>query len=287
MEILILTLTRGAVYALVAVGFVLVFSVGGILNLAHGTLFMLAAYFTYIFYVFLFGSAGTLALLGAIGLAIAAVCIFALILYFAVFGRKIESPSYVMVISLAIALFTEQILSLKFGVTSTGVPSLLQGSTSLLGVRVLWTELLILPVAAVTLVSLWTFLRYTKAGKAIEAVAQNRDGAVLIGIKTTSVLALTMGISAGLAALSGILISSLVTVVPSIWSYWLIKSFAIAILGGLGSLPGAVLAAFLLSFFEVVTTFAISAHFADLITLSVIVVALVFKPSGLMGTRRV
>ncbi|MFA5520366.1 MAG: branched-chain amino acid ABC transporter permease [Castellaniella sp.] len=286
MEIIILTLTRAAVYSLVAVGFVLVFSVGGILNLAHGTLFMLGAYFTYIFYTYLLGASGTIALLFAMLLSIIIVCLFTLFLYFVLFRRRIDSVPYVMVISLAVALFAEQVLRLTLGATSTAVPSIIDGSANLLGVKVLWMELLILPVAVVILGALWSFLHYTKAGKAIEAVAQNRDGAILCGIRTNSVLALTLVISSALAAVAGILISTLVTVTPVVWGYWLIKAFAIAILGGLGSLAGAVLAALILSFLEIATTYAYSAHYADLITLLVIVIALVFKPSGLMGIRR-
>lgn len=286
MEIIILTLTRGAIYSLVAVGFVLVFSVGGILNLAHGTLFMLGAYFTHIFYHYFLGAGGTVALMAAIVLAVLTVCVFALFLYFGLFRRRIDSVPYVMVISLAVALFVEQVLRFTLGATSTGVPSLVEGSTAIFGVKVMWTELLILPVSASLLTGLWLFLRFTKQGRAIEAVAQDRDGAILCGIQVNRILALTVSISAILAAIAGILVSSLLTVTPEVWGYWLIKAFAIAILGGLGSLPGAVLAAFILSFFEVATTFIYSAHYADLVTLVLIVLALVLKPSGLLGIRK-
>jgi branched-chain amino acid transport system permease protein len=282
MEILILGLARGAVYALVAVGFVLVFSVGGILNLAHGALFMLGAYFTYIFYEFVFGAAGTPALLAAIVSSIAAVCLVSMFLYVVVFRRNINSVSYVMVISLAVALFVEQVMKLMFGVTSTGVPALVRGSQDILGVRVLTVELLLLPISLTTLGALWGFLRFSRTGRAIEAVAQNRDGAILIGINPNTVLAISILISGGLAGLAGSLISSLVTVTPSIWSFWLVKAFAIAILGGLGSLFGAIVAAFLLSFVEIATTFIFTDQFADLVALVVIVTILVLRPSGIM-----
>jgi branched-chain amino acid transport system permease protein len=286
MEILILSITRGAVYALVAAGFVLVFSVGGVLNLAHGTLFMLGAYFTYIYFTFVFASAGTIALLASIALAIASVCVTALLLFFVLLRRKISSISYVMVMSLAVALFVEQILKVHFGTTSTGVPPLLRGSEEIFGTRILSKELLLLPVSFVALGGLWLFLNHTRMGRAVEAVAQSRDGAILVGIDPDRALALTIAISAGLAGLAGTLVAPLVTVSPSIWSYWLVKAFAIAILGGLGSLPGAVIAAFLLSFVEIATTFAASDQYADLVALFVIVLILFFKPSGLMGARR-
>jgi branched-chain amino acid transport system permease protein len=220
-------------------------------------------------------------------LAIASVCLVALFLYFVILRRRINSISYVMVMSLAVALFVEQVTKLYFGVTSTGVPPLLRGSYDVLGVRVLLKELLLLPVSFVTLGALWAFLRWARTGKAIEAAAQSREGAILVGINPDHVLALTITISAALAGLAGTLVSPLVTVVPSVWIYWLVKAFAIAIVGGLGSLPGAVIAAFLLSFVEIATTFAVSDQFADLVALVIIVAILVIKPSGIMGTRRV
>ena len=287
MEILIFGLARGSVYALVAVGFVLVFSVGGILNLAHGTLFMLGAYFTYIYLNYVFAAADTGSLLGAIALSVATVSLVAVLLYWVVFRRNIESTSYVMVVSLAAALFVEQIMKLLFGVTSTGVPALVRGSQEILGVRVLTVELLLLPISVVVLAALWAFLHRTRIGRAIGAVAQNRDGAILVGISPGTALAVCIAISGALAALSGTLVSSLLTVTPTIWAFWLVKAFAIAILGGLGSLAGAIVASYLLSFMEIATTFLLTDQYADLVALLVIVLILVLKPSGIMGRRTV
>ena len=287
MEILILGLARGSVYALVAVGFVLVFSVGGILNLAHGTLFMLGAYFTYIYLNYLFVDVSTAALLASIALSVITVAVLALLLYLVVFRRNIESISYVMVISLAFALFVEQIMKLAFGVTSTGVPALVRGSQEILGVRVLTVELLLLPISVAVLAMLWAFLHKTRIGRAIGAVAQNRDGAILVGINPGVALAVCIAISGALAALSGTLVSSLLTVTPTIWAFWLVKAFAIAILGGLGSLAGAVIASFLLSYMEIATTFILTDQYADLVALVLIVLILVLKPSGIMGRRSV
>ena len=286
-DILMFGLTRGAVYALVAVGFVLVFSVGGILNLAHGTFFMLGAYFTYIFHVEVIGQAGLIPLLASMALAIVTVAVFAVLIYRFIYLRHIESISYVMVISLAIALLVSEVMSLLYGVTGTSVPPIISGSQVVFGTRVLNQELLILPICAFVLIGLWLFLQHTKTGKALTAVAQNREGAMLIGINTKYMLALTIFLSAALAALAGTLVSSLVTVVPDMWVFWLIKAFAIAIVGGLGSIYGAIIAAFLLSFAEIITFTLTSEQYADLVALGIIIAILVFKPSGIMGTRRI
>lgn len=287
MEILIFGLTRGSVYALVAVGFVLAFSVGGILNLAHGTLFMLAAYFTYIYFNFVFAQAGLFALLASIACAILSAVGVAMFLFFVLFRRKIDSISYIMVISLAFALFVEQLAKVFFGVTSTSVPPLIAGSMDVFGVFVPYRELLLLPVSLAALFALQFFLSKTNTGRAIKAVAQCREGAVLVGIRPDRVLAISIAISAALAALAGTLVSSLVTVTPTVWGYWLVKAFTIAIVGGLGSLPGAIIAAFLLSFVEIATTFTLTDQYAELVALVIIALILVFRPSGLMGTRQV
>ena len=122
-------------------------------------------------------------------------------------------------------------------------------------------------------------------GRALVAVAQNRQGAALVGIDASAVLTGALVLSAGLAALAGALVAPLITVVPTLWAYWLVKAFAVAILGGLGSLTGAVLAAFLLSLAEVLTTFVLSDQYADLVALLVIVSVLVLRPSGLIARR--
>lgn len=287
MEILIFGLTRGAVYALVAVGFVLAFSVGGILNLAHGTLFMLGAYFTYIYFNYVFIEPGVISLSLSILCAVITVVCVAMFIFFVLFKRKIESLSFVMVISLAFALFVEQVMQFYFGVTSTSVPPLIRGSVNLFGVTVPYKELLILPVSLLALVLLEIFLNKSRTGAAIRAVAQCQDGAVLVGIRPNKALAISIAISAALAALAGTLVSSLVTVTPAIWSYWLVKAFTIAIVGGLGSLSGAVVAAFLFSLIEIATTFMFSDQYGELVALFIIIGILVFRPSGLMAKRTV
>ncbi|MGM9512780.1 branched-chain amino acid ABC transporter permease [Roseateles sp. DB2] len=282
LEIALFTISRGSVYALVAVGFVLVFSVGGVLNLAHGSLFMLGGYFTYLFHEHVFGGRW---LLLAIALAVAATCTVAALLYAVLLHRRLQSGSYVMVMSLSVALFIEQCLRACLGATSTGVPALLPGSQVLLGVRLLKLEMLLFPLAAALLAALWVFLHHTALGKSIIAVAQNRQGALLVGMDASAVVGATVVLSAALAAFAGAVVAPAIILVPTIWSYWLVKAFAIAILGGLGSLPGAVMAAFVLSFAEVVTTFALSDQFADLVALLVIVLVLILRPSGLVAVR--
>jgi len=285
MDILILGAVRGALYSLIAVGFVLVFSVGGILNLAHGTYYMLGAYLTFILYSLVFhgGSTGWLLLsvIGALGL----VALIAWAIYYVLLRPNITSIPYVMVMTLALALFFSEIMALLFGVSGTSVPSFWEGSTSLGGVRVVNQQLLLLPITFIILPSLWFFLKKTRMGQGIDAVAQQRLAAVLMGVDADRALMITYSLSATMAAVAGALIAPISSVVPEMWLFPLIKAFAIAILGGMGSIPGSVAASFLVGYAEVLTSFLIGEHFSEMLALVIIALVLVVKPSGLFGQK--
>lgn len=285
MDILIIGLVRGALYSLIAVGFVLIFSVGGILNLAHGTYYMLGAYFTFIFYhrVFQSGASGTL--ISSMALAVATVLAVACAVYYLLLRRKIDSLIYTMVMTLALALFVGEIMSLLFGVSGTSVPSLIEGHLSISGVKIINQQLLILPITALILPGLWLFLKRTRMGQSIDAVSQHRTGALLMGVDVDKATLVTSGLSAGLAALAGALIAPVSSVVPEMWLFPLIKAFAIAILGGMGSLPGSIIASFVLGYAETITSFLIEEQLTEMISLAVIVLVLIFKPSGIMGYK--
>jgi branched-chain amino acid transport system permease protein len=287
MDILVIGMVRGALYSLIAVGFVLVFSVGGILNLAHGTFYMLGAYFTFIFYGLVFGSGQSGTLLSSLILAVISVSVLACLVYQVLLRRKIESLVYTMVMTLALALFVSEIMSLLFGVSGTSVPSLVEGSLSISGVKIIKHQLIILPITGLILPVLWVFLKKTKMGQSIDAVSQHRTGALLMGVNVEKATLVTSGLSAGLAALAGALIAPVSSVVPEMWLFPLIKAFAIAILGGMGSLTGSIIASFVLGYAEVVTSFSIDEQLTEMVSLAVIVFVLIFKPSGIMGYKSV
>jgi len=285
MDILIIGMVRGALYSLIAVGFVLIFSVGGILNLAHGTYYMLGAYFTFIFYHKVFHSGASDTLISSMALAVATVLAVACVVYYFLLRRKIDSLIYTMVMTLALALFVGEIMSLLFGVSGTSVPSLIEGHLSISGVKIINQQLLILPITALILPALWLFLKRTRMGQSIDAVSQHRTGALLMGVDVDKATLVTSGLSAGLAALAGALIAPVSSVVPEMWLFPLIKAFAIAILGGMGSLPGSIIASFVLGYAEIFTSFLIEEQLTEMISLAVIVLVLIFKPSGIMGYK--
>ncbi|MDH4266107.1 MAG: branched-chain amino acid ABC transporter permease [Deltaproteobacteria bacterium] len=287
MDILVIGLVRGALYSLIAVGFVLVFSVGGILNLAHGTFYMLGAYFTFIFYSLVFRSGQSGTLVFSLILAVISVAVFACLVYHVLLRKKIESLVYTMVMTLALALFVSEIMSLLFGVSGTSVPSLVEGFLSISGVKIIKHQLLFLPVTGIILPLLWLFLKKTKMGQSIDAVSQHRTGSLLMGVNVEKATLVTSGLSAGLAALAGGLIAPVSSVVPEMWLFPLIKAFAIAILGGMGSLAGSIIASFVLGYAEVFTSFLIDEQLTEMVSLAVIVFVLLFKPSGIMGYKSV
>jgi branched-chain amino acid transport system permease protein len=285
MEILVIGAVRGALYSLIAVGFVLVFSVGGILNLAHGTYYMLGAYLTYIFYALVFGQGGLGVLILSTILSVLTVSLIAVLVYYSLLRPHIESLVYVMVMTLALALFVGEVMSLLFGVSGTSVPSIMDGSVSVGGIRVINQQLILIPVAAVILLALWFFLKRTKMGQGIDAVAQERTAAVLMGVSVETATLITSALSAGLAALAGALIAPVSSVVPEMWLFPLIKAFAIAILGGIGSLVGSVIASFVIGYAEVAGSFVVSEQLTEMVALVVIILVLLFKPSGIMGYK--
>lgn len=285
MEILTIGAVRGSLYSLIAVGFVLTFSVGGILNLAHGTYYMLGAYFTFIFYALVFAKGGTNVLLVSTMLSVISVGIIACVIYYILLRPHIQNVIYLMVMTLAVALFVSEIMSLLFGVSGTFVPSLIGGSISIGGVKTVNQQLIILPITAIILPALWYFLKNTRTGQAIDAVAQSRTGAVLMGVSVERTTLIISGVSAGLAALAGALIAPVSSVVPEMWLFPLIKAFAIAIFGGIGSLVGSIIASFVVGYCEVLGSFIIGEQLSEMLALAVIILVLVIKPSGMMGYK--
>jgi branched-chain amino acid transport system permease protein len=209
------------------------------------------------------------------------------LVYHVLLRKKIESLVYTMVMTLALALFVSEIMSLLFGVSGTSVPSLVEGFLSISGVKIIKHQLLFLPVTGIILPLLWLFLKKTKMGQSIDAVSQHRTGSLLMGVNVEKATLVTSGLSAGLAALAGGLIAPVSSVVPEMWLFPLIKAFAIAILGGMGSLAGSIIASFVLGYAEVFTSFLIDEQLTEMVSLAVIVFVLLFKPSGIMGYKSV
>ena len=280
----------GAVYALLALGFTLIYGVADVVNMAHGSFFMLGAYM-----FFAFGPLGAfqLELLPALILAAIFVGIVGSITYVLTIHPVIEDVLAVLVVTLGVALIFEQLVNIGFervfGRTYLAVPSFLSGYVTFLGVRVTQSWLLVSVVSLVLFAAVLIFITKAKIGRAMRAVAQDREVAMLMGINTTRLYMLTMAISASLAATAGIFITSSTTgtAQPAMWVRPLVLSFAIVILGGLGSIKGTLIGAFIVGYAENAVSIAIpeGSFLRGAVALAIMVLVLLLRPRGIFGKR--
>jgi len=279
--LLILGAISGAIYALLALGFSLIYGVADVINLAHGALYMLGAY---MFYAFV--SSFQLESLPALVLAVIFVGFTGMIIYRLFVHPVIEDVLAVLMVTLGVTLMVEQLVRLNFGGGNITV-NLLQGSTEIVGVTVTTQQLLAFAVSLSLLAVLWIFIAKSKIGGAMRAVAQDREVAMLVGINTERLYMLTMALSASFAALAGILIAAYTVASPGMWSYPLTMSFAVVVLGGLGSIKGSLVGAFIVGYAEKAVTVLIpqGSYLQGLVALVVMVVVLLVRPAGLFGKR--
>jgi branched-chain amino acid transport system permease protein len=280
MEILIYGAVTSAIYAMLAVGFTLIFGVARVLNLAHGSFYALGAYGTYV---------GT----GILGLPLwqAAVLAIAFVALFGVIVEKVlirplrYSQLGVLMITLAVSLVVEQALFLIFGSEYRNVPAFIDTKLSIGGVDVAGQRLLTLLVALVSIGALYLFIQRTRLGSAILAISQDAEAAKYMGIPSDRIFSLVMAISASLAALAGVLAGPFLSVQPSMHLLPIVKAFAIVIVGGLGSIPGSILAALMLGYAETLVAYLVSTSWTEIVSVLATLLMLVFRPAGFFGKR--
>lgn len=270
-------LLLGALYAIVAIGFTLIFGVGGILNLAHGAFLTLGAYTAY--YAV---NAGvpvwvTVPMAGIIA-AVAGIA-----LYKGVLEKVADNPVSVLILSLVAGLIVEQVFLVYEGAETLVVPALVDGSVALGGVGVEINRLLIFVFSWVVIGLLFYFVNRTKTGQAILATSMSRKGAALVGIDSRQVFTLTWIIAGALAGIAGVFLATFQTVSPLMGRTPLLLSFSIVVLGGLGSIRGSVIGAYLISFLDQITVQYVSTRLAGVSGLVVLVVVLLVRPEGLFG----
>jgi branched-chain amino acid transport system permease protein len=279
-DILVTGLVNGGVYALLAIGFSLIFGVARIVNIAHTAFYMLAAY---CFYTLLtrFNVGFTLA--GII--AVAAVTLLSLVCYKLVIEPVREHESAVLISTIALGLVFQELMLVSYGGHFLGVPSTIEGMVRVLGVSIPYQRLLILVVAAVMLLVTWFFLYRTRIGLAIRATANDLEVANLMGMNVHRMAMLTVGFSVGLAAIAGVVATPVTSVHPHMWLDPLVTMLAIVVLGGLGSLKGSIIGALVIAYVEAITVFTLpeGAHLKGAIALGIMVAVLLARPEGLFG----
>lgn len=279
-NILIYGAVTSAIYAMLAVGFTLIFGVARILNLAHGAFYGLGAYAAYVLAIRLHWP-----LLPAAVLSVLFVAAFGVVMERVLVRPLRHSALAVLMITLAVGLLFEQAMFLIFGSEARNVPAFSGATFTYSGVDISGQRLLTLGVGVVVLALLWLFIQRSKLGAAILAVSQDPEGARYMGIPTNRIYSVVMGLSAGIAALAGVLTAPFLTVQPTMDLLPMVKAFAIVIVGGLGSIPGSILAALLLGYSETIVSYAFSPSWTEIVSLAAVLLTLILRPAGLLGKR--
>jgi branched-chain amino acid transport system permease protein len=277
-------LFMGSVYALVAIGFTLVFGVTDIVNFAHGHLVMAAMFVTYL----LFTVAGIdpyLSLVFVLPLFFG----IGVVLYLVVIQRIVEAPhSAHMMVTLGLLIFLENLANLFFGGDLRGITTGYTTSSLILGpiaVPLARAGAAGVSLAAVVLLAL--FLRGTSLGQAIRAAANNREGAALVGVDVRRVYLVSFSLGTVAAALAGAVLVPFSLVSPFVGHEFILKAFVIAILGGLGSVAGALVGGLLIGSVEALSSLYISASLGNAIVFAILIAVLLYRPWGIFGQARV
>lgn len=272
-------LLLSALYALVAIGFTLIFGVGGVLNLAHGASITVGAY----------AALAVADATGSIWLGTVAAMVvpglFSVAMYLGMVRYVQEHPIIVMILTLVTALLVEQFILVVpgGGGQAKAVAGLVPGSVSLLGTDIETNRIVAFAVSWVIIGALFWFVNRTNAGKAILATSMSERGAALVGIDSSRVFTYTWIIAGALAGIAGLFLASFRTAHPFMGRSPLLLSFAIVVIGGLGSIKGSVVGAYLIGLLDTVTVSLVSTRLTGLMPLVALVVVLLVKPEGLFG----
>ncbi|WP_120996681.1 branched-chain amino acid ABC transporter permease [Stutzerimonas urumqiensis] len=272
-------LTLGSIYGLVALGLTLVYGILHIPNFAHGALYMVGAFASYFFMTDL-GLHYWIAMLLSGGV----VAVLAMLCERLVFHPLRNAPPiHDKIAAIGILLFLEAVVQMFWGSDFRRMASPFGGILRFDGLIIPEQRLLIIVGAFTLMLALHLFLRKTMLGSTIIAMAQSREGAFLVGIDANRVAMLTFAISGMLAAFAATLYAPINLVYPAMGHLVIMKAFVIIVLGGMGSIPGAIVGAMILGFAESFGGFYLSSDYKDIIAFSLLVVILSFRPTGLFA----
>jgi branched-chain amino acid transport system permease protein len=272
----------GGIYALLASGLTLIFGVMNVINVAHGAFLILAAFLTFSLWSWL-----GIDPLAAIVITTPAMLAFGWLIYvLAVRPIRLAPPSSSVLLTFGIALVLEAVMGLVWGNQSHAVrPPYFTESFNLSGVVLPKAQVFACGLAIVVLACLWLFLARSWTGRAIRAASVNPSGAELVGIDIVRVSAITFAVGVGTVGAGGALVSVLYPFLPGSHYIWIARLLGVIVLGGMGSLRGALIGALLLGLAETFTQTYVSAQWATAVPYAIIFVVLLVRPHGIMGTR--
>lgn len=265
-------------YALVAVGFTMIFSVGRVLNLAYGVYIMLGGYVYY-------ALSQLLALPKVVSFLGAAVAgaLFGVITYLTLIKRLRSNPIAVEISTLILAVAMQAVVVLIFSPAPRSIWPVIPGVSHVFGVTVSKNIFLAMIMSWGLLGALVFFVRKTRMGRAIRAVSMDMKGAMISGIDPERINMFTWALSGALGAIAGIFFATYTMLEPAMWVFPLIIAVAIVIVGGIGSIIGSLVAAYIVGIMETITTAVISPQLRGVFTMLLIIVVLVALPKGLLG----
>ncbi len=284
-------LTVGGVYALIALGYTMVYGILELINFAHGEIYMLGAYLGVIFFAF-FSAAG----LTSYSLSLSLVLTVTLsALFCSAYGFTMERIAYrplrnaprlsPLISAIGVSIFLQNYVMLTQGATDKVFPHLQgTGGLTFFGARITYLQVCIILVSFFLMLSLHLYVTRTRMGKAMRAVAQDKVMASLLGVDIDLVISLTFVIGSGLAAVAGIMVAMYYGLVNYSIGYIAgIKAFTAAVLGGIGSIPGAMFGGIFLGLVESMGASYISSEYKDAYAFAVLIIVLLIKPSGIFG----
>ena len=283
-------LTLGSVYAIIALGYTMVYGILELINFAHGELYMLGAYLGIIF-LGIFTAMG----LTAANFPLALILTVLITVFFcSAYGFTMEKVAYKplrnaprlspLISAIGVSIFLQNYVMLTQGATDKVFPYRYgEAHVHFLNVEMTYLQVMIIATSALLMLALHLF-RKTRMGKAMRATAQDKTMAALVGINVDGIISLTFVIGAGLAAAAGIMVASYYGIVNYFIGYVAgIKAFTAAVLGGIGSIPGAMLGGILLGLIESLGAAYISSEYKDVYAFVMLLIILLIRPSGILG----
>ena len=290
-------LTLGSTYALIAIGYTMVYGIIGMINFAHGEVYMIGSYVSFIVI------AGLMMLGIDVGWILVAAAFVAAIVVSSAYGWSIERVAYrpvrhskrliALISAIGMSIFLQNYVSLSQGSRDLALPSLITGQWVLgesdgFAATVTKMQLTIWVVTLLAMLALTVFIRYSKMGRACRACAEDLKMASLLGINTDRVISLTFVIGAAMAAVAGVLLWQFYGVInPYIGFMAGMKAFTAAVLGGIGSIPGAMLGGLILGVAEAMTSAYLSTEYKDVVSFGLLIGVLLIMPTGILGRPEV
>ena len=276
-------ISLGSVYAIIALGYTMVYGIAKMLNFAHGDVIMVGAYICFCASQYM-GMPAIVSILMAMVVCTA----LGVVIEGLAYKPLRQAPSLaVLITAIGMSYFLQNIALLIWGTNPKSFPSMVSfGSISLLGGKLLISSETIVPILAniIIMIALTQFTGKTKIGKAMRAVSEDKGAAELMGINVNATISMTFAIGSALAAIAGVLrCSAYPTLQPTTGSMPGIKAFTAAVFGGIGSIPGAMIGGILLGVIEILGKAYVSTELGDAFVFAVLIVVLLVKPSGLLG----